>query len=150
MGRNWYVSLACLVEGDLQDFIIVASLCRKYQKAKTSVETMESAAEELTKSIGNKHWILEWKKLEETARTKRGDALMIYNVSDTPGLLPIPVIFFHLSLLTAPSKTKKKQDLIKTGGKDIHVQWLLEGLNLEAEQLVLVSLFHNSAKVKII
>ena len=47
---------------------------------------MTSAAEELTKSIGNNRWILEWKKLEEVARTKRGKALMIYNVSDTPGV----------------------------------------------------------------
>lgn len=108
MGRNWYVSLACLVEGDLQDFIIVASLCRKYQKAKTSVETMESAAEELTKSIGNKHWILEWKKLEETARTKRGDALMIYNVSDTPGLLPISCDIFSPLIINSSIKNKEK------------------------------------------
>jgi hypothetical protein len=46
---------------------------------------MNSAVEELTKSIGNNHWISEWKKLEEVARTKRGGALMIYNVSYTPG-----------------------------------------------------------------
>jgi hypothetical protein len=46
---------------------------------------MNSAVEELTKSIGNSHWISEWKKLEEAARTKRGEALMIYNVSHTPG-----------------------------------------------------------------
>ena len=64
----------------------VASLCNKYQKAKTSVEIMNSAAEELTKSIGNDHWISEWKKLERIARTKRGEALMIYNVSHTLGM----------------------------------------------------------------
>ena len=64
----------------------MASLCQKYKKAKAAVETMNSAVEELTKSIGNSHWILEWKKLEEVARTKRGKALMIYNVSATPGV----------------------------------------------------------------
>ena len=64
----------------------VASLCKKYQKAKASVEIMNSAAEELTKSIGNNHWISEWKKLEKLARTRRGEALMVYNVSYTPGM----------------------------------------------------------------
>jgi len=65
----------------------VASLCQKYQKANAAVETMDSAVQELTNSIGNSHWISEWKKLEEVARTKRGEALMIYNVSSTPGIL---------------------------------------------------------------
>lgn len=69
----------------------MASLCRKYQKAKATVETMSLAVEELTKSIGNNHWISEWKKLEKAAKTKRGEALMIYNVSDTPGVFLILV-----------------------------------------------------------
>ena len=74
----------------------MASLCRKYQKATTTVGTMNSAVEELTKSIGNSSWISEWKKLEEVARTKRGEALMIYNVSNTPGMFLISIIiFFH-------------------------------------------------------
>ena len=59
---------------------------------------MSLAAEELTKSIGNDNWISEWKKLEKVAKTKRGEALMIYNVSDTPGMFSIPVeIPLHLS-----------------------------------------------------
>ena len=78
--------------GSLPNVLIVASLCRKYQKAKATVETMGLAVEELTTSIGNSHWISEWQKLEEIARTKRGEALMIYNVSDTPGMLSAPVI----------------------------------------------------------
>ena len=69
----------------------MASLCWKYQKAKATVETMSLAVEELTKSIGNNHWISEWKKLEKAAKTKRGEALMIYNVSDTPGVFLILV-----------------------------------------------------------
>lgn len=72
----------------------MASLCQKYQKAIAAVGTMNSAVEELTKSIGNSHWISEWKKLEEIARTKRGEALMIYNVSNTPGMFSTPVIIF--------------------------------------------------------
>ena len=70
----------------------MASLCRKYGKAKAAVETMNSAVEELTKSIGNSRWISEWKKSEEVARTKRGEALMIYNVSYTPGMSLAPII----------------------------------------------------------
>jgi hypothetical protein len=60
---------------------------------------MNSAAEELTKSIGNSRWISEWKKLEEVARTKRGEALMIYNVSDVPGVFSalMMIIFLHPS-----------------------------------------------------
>jgi hypothetical protein len=70
----------------------VASLCRKYKKAETTVETMNSAVEELTESIGNGSWISEWKKLEEVARRNRGEKLMIYNVSHTPGESLIPVV----------------------------------------------------------
>jgi hypothetical protein len=63
---------------------------------------MGLAAKELTTSIGNNHWISEWEKLEEIARTKRGEALMIYNVSDTPGMfstlvaIPLPLIYKQL------------------------------------------------------
>jgi hypothetical protein len=64
----------------------VASLCQKYQRAKDAVETMNSAAEELTKAIDNSRWISEWKKLEAVARRERGEALMIYNVSYAPGV----------------------------------------------------------------
>jgi hypothetical protein len=64
---------------------LVGSLCKKYNKAKSSVETMNSAVEELTKSIADDSWISEWKELEEAARIERGEALMIYNVSHTPG-----------------------------------------------------------------
>ena len=53
---------------------------------------MNSAVEELTKSIDNSRWISEWKKLEEVAKTKRGEALMIYNVSHIPGVFSTPVM----------------------------------------------------------
>jgi len=33
---------------------------------------MVSAAEELTNSIGNKQWIYEWEKMEESTSVKRG------------------------------------------------------------------------------
>ena len=57
---------------------------------------MNSAVGELTKSIGNSSWILEWKKLEEAARRNRGENLMIYNVSvDSPGVLYLPSNFTH-------------------------------------------------------
>ena len=73
------------MKGNLQNTIIVASLCKKYQKAEASIESMDLAAEELTKSIGNSSLISEWTKAEEVARVKRGDSLMIYNVSSIPG-----------------------------------------------------------------
>lgn len=64
----------------------VTSLCQKFQKAKDAIETMGSAVEELTNSIGNNAWISEWKKSEEIARSKRGESLMIYNVDQMPGM----------------------------------------------------------------
>ena len=39
---------------------------------------MNSAVEELTKSINNSQWISEWKKLEEVARTERGEAFITW------------------------------------------------------------------------
>ena len=75
-----------MIKYKLLSIIIVASLCRKYRKAEATVETMNSAVEELTKSIGNSSWILEWKQLEKLARENRGEYLMIYNVSHTPGM----------------------------------------------------------------
>jgi len=115
----------------------VASLCKKYQKAKAAVGTMDSAVEELTKSIGNSHWISEWKKSEAVARSKRGEALMIYSVSYTPGMFSTSMIInLTIILSTAPSQAKKQQDLMKSGKQNKHVQWLRDGLNLEAEQCV--------------
>lgn len=55
---------------------------------------MGSAVEELTKSIGNSKWISEWKRLEESARTQRGEALMMYNVSHTPGVFSTLIKIF--------------------------------------------------------
>lgn len=59
---------------------------------------MNSAVDELTKSIGNSSWISEWKKLEEVARKNRGENLMIYNVSHSPGVSLISILVsFNLS-----------------------------------------------------
>jgi hypothetical protein len=63
----------------------VASLCKKYQRAKAAVGTMNQAATELGGTINNKAWILQWEELENLARTERGEALMIYNVAQTSG-----------------------------------------------------------------
>ena len=84
------------------------SLCRKYQKAKDTAETMDFAVEELTTSINNSLWISEWKKLEGAAKKERGEALMIYNVSHKPGALSTPmVIFLHLSYTMVSTITDK-------------------------------------------
>ena len=69
---------------------------------------MVSAVEELTKSIGNSHWISEWERMEEDARTKRGEALMIYNVSNTPGMFLTPMIIFPHPYIINSSFTSKK------------------------------------------
>jgi len=113
----------------------VASLCQKYQKAKTSAGTMVSAAEELTNSIGNKQWISEWEKMEKSAGVKRGKELMIYNVSHTQGRIQ-PLLYTLLTPIqwTAPSQATKQQNLATATKQGRSVQWLSEGLNLEAEQ----------------
>ena len=69
---------------------------------------MGLAVEELTKSIGNNHWILEWKKLERIAKRKRGEALMIYNVSNTPGVFLILWQFSFTSHRIVSSITRKE------------------------------------------
>ena len=46
---------------------------------------MNSAAVELAIAIGNNDWISEWEGLEKLAKSERGDELMIYNVTPTPG-----------------------------------------------------------------
>ena len=97
-----------IYDSGLLKLFTVASLCRKYQKAKAAAETMVLAVEELTKSIGNSHWISEWKKMEEIARTKRGEALMIYNVSYTPGVFLTPVIIFSHPYIINSSITSKE------------------------------------------
>ena len=79
-----------------------------------TVETMNLAVEELTKSIGNRHWISEWKRLEETARIERGEALMIYNVSYTPGIFINSVIisphpYIIHSSITSQETTRSHQ-----------------------------------------
>jgi len=66
--------------------VIVASLCQKFCRAKDAIETVDSAVEELTNSIGNTSWISEWKKSEKNAKMQRGEALMIYNVVQPPGM----------------------------------------------------------------
>jgi len=69
---------------------------------------MNSAVEELTKSIGNNHWISEWKKSEEVARMKRGEALMIYNVSYTPGIFLTPMIISpHPNIINSSITSKE-------------------------------------------
>jgi len=84
VGGNWYVLLITLINKQLM-WYTVASLCKKYQKAQAAVGAMDSAVAELTGSINNSLWISEWEKLEKSAKVKRGEKLMIYNVASTPG-----------------------------------------------------------------
>jgi hypothetical protein len=77
----------------------VASLCKKYQRAKAAIGAINLAATELGSSINNKDWILQWEELENLARTERGEALMIYNVAPTPGKCWFSV--YHTLLMKA-------------------------------------------------
>ena len=89
-------------------YYTVASLCRKYQKANSSVEAMNSAVVELTNSINNPHWISDWTKLEEMAKKNRGEDLMIYNVTSTPGKF-LSVILLSLNSQITNSSIKGKK-----------------------------------------
>jgi hypothetical protein len=41
---------------------------------------------DLTSAVGNPLWIEEWEQLEAQALEKRGEAMMIYNVSPIKGV----------------------------------------------------------------
>ena len=110
MGGNWYVLLITLTNKSLI-WYTVASLCKKYQKAQATVGVMDSAVAELTGSINNSLWISEWEKLEKSARVKRGEKLMIYNVASTPG--KCFVLNQHFLILTLNSSITGKKT---TGG----------------------------------
>lgn len=63
----------------------VQALSRKYKMAKAALEPVQLAFQDLTSSVGKPLWIQEWKQLEAQASKKRGEAMMIYNVSPIQG-----------------------------------------------------------------
>ena len=61
------------------------ALVRKYKIAKEALRVVEVAFKDLTSAVGKPAWIREWEGLEAKAMEKRGEALMIYNVSPVKG-----------------------------------------------------------------
>jgi len=65
---------------------LVQALSRKYKAAKASLQTVQVAFKDLTSAIGSPSWIKEWEQLEAKAVERRGEAMMIYNVSPIQGI----------------------------------------------------------------
>lgn len=65
---------------------IVQGLSRKYKTAKAALKPVQLAFDDLTGAVGNPLWVQEWEKLEAQAMEKRGEAMMIYNVSAVKGM----------------------------------------------------------------
>ena len=63
----------------------VRALGQKYKTAELALKVTVPAFQGLTGSVGDPSWIGEWEKLEMKAAKKRGEAMMIYNVSPVPG-----------------------------------------------------------------
>jgi hypothetical protein len=80
-------------------------LSRKYKTAKAALKTVQVAFKDLTGAVGNPLWIQEWEQLEVQAMERRGEAMMIYNVSPIQGISVYPLVcectsdsWFHSSL----------------------------------------------------
>lgn len=69
-------------------------MSQKYKAAEVNLQAVQSAFNDLSGAIGNPLWIQEWRRLEAKAVKKRGEAMMIYNVSPIQGLLS----FIHPAL----------------------------------------------------
>ena len=50
------------------------------------MKAVQVAFQDLTSAVGNPLWIREWEQLEARASERRGEALMIYNVSPVEGM----------------------------------------------------------------
>ena len=71
---------------NVSDAFAVQSIIQRWKKAVIQREEMRSALDELTDRI-SEEWIEEWKELEERAMQERGDALKIYDIAETQGML---------------------------------------------------------------
>jgi len=105
-----------------------------------ALKSVVVAFEGLTRSIGNSSWIEEWEKLEKKAAERRGEAMMIYNVSLVQGMYysitEIKLAFDLFSILIAVSQAEKRDELLaKTPAKaSEQVHWIWAGMILELEQ----------------
>ena len=68
-------------------------MSRKYKTAKAALKPVQLAFKDLTGAVGNPLWVQEWEKLEAQAMERRGEAMMIYNVSAIQGMVwPLSVL----------------------------------------------------------
>jgi hypothetical protein len=120
--------------------VAVVSLVKKWHKAKDGVEETRGAYEGLSRAHSKK-LLKQWRKLEETARTRHGDALKIYDICLDQGIhheLPCMMFFIFTRPSAAPSKadiqlmltTNEKKSGLKSGS----IGWLATGINLEDVQ----------------
>lgn len=105
----------------------MASLVRKYKKARTSIKAMKPEFEKLTNSLMKSFGVEilnSWRQQEDEALRLRGDALCIFAVNRLPG----------------PSQAEKRLELQETelsiGRETGTVAWLADGLNIEDLQYV--------------
>ena len=68
-------------------WLLVRALSQKYKTAKAALETVQVAFTDLTSAVSNPSWIQEWEQLEAEAIARRGEAMMIYNVSPIQGIV---------------------------------------------------------------
>ena len=60
-------------------------MAHKYTIAKVAVEALQVSFKDLTNAVDDPSWINEWEQLEAQAVKKRGEAMLIYNVSSIKG-----------------------------------------------------------------
>jgi hypothetical protein len=121
---------------------IVQTLARKYSTAKVALKAVQVAFTDLTSAVGNPGWIKEWEQLEAQALEKRGEAMMIYNVSPVKGMASFFGDFVNPLMavgFTAVSQAGKRDELLSQApSKEANeqVQWISAGMLIELEQYV--------------
>ena len=115
------------------------------------MKPVQLAFDDLTGAVGNPLWVQEWEKLEAQAMEKRGEAMMIYNVSAVKGMGTIAQWFINTRIMVgsiAISQAGKRDELLskvpsKEGNEQ--VQWIWGGMLIELEQYVIIALkeFHS-------
>lgn len=123
---------------------IVLALTRKYKTAKVALKTVQVAFEDLTGAVGNSLWVKEWERLEAQALERRGEAMMIYNVSPIKGIVCLLTTSNTLTAVNsaAVSQVGKRDELlsrIPSKQANEQVQWIWAGMLIQLEQYVVFS-----------
>ena len=109
-----------------------------------ALKTVQVAFEDLTSAVGNSSWVKEWKQLEAQALERRGEAMMIYNVSPIKGMICLLTSSNTLTAVNsaAVSQVGKRDELlsrIPSKQANEQVQWIWAGMLIELEQYVVFS-----------